>query len=595
MRRVQGAVGHLLSRTRLSDETKLILLCSFVGATTGFFAKGFFDLLTGLDRWAYGGGGLYDGRIWMLLLLPAGGGLAAGCLTFFLAREAKGHGVPEVMDALQRSGGRIRPRVAVVKALSSAFTIGSGGSAGMEGPIVQIGAAIGSGTGQLTGVPRGQMGILVASGVAAGISAIFNAPIAGVLFALEVFLREFSFRTFSPVVFSSVISCTIMHSLRLEDAAIFDVEELRHGAPYTFLATELPYYLILGLLCALAAVAFIRLLYRVEDAGDRIRIPDPLKPALGAALMGVIGIVYVQYTSVGDVPRFFGNGYSTISATMGPELFSMTITGLLLLLLMKLVATALTLGSGGSGGIFAPSLFLGATVGGAFGLALKSLGLVEDQSVGAYALVGMAATVAGTTHAPLTAIVMLYEITRESRVVLPVMFAATVAMACARLLCKDSIYTLKLSRRGVTFGALADITILRRITVADVDKQPVPFVRADEPLRRLLDIASESTATDFVVVDAEGRYTGLVCSEDIKTSLFEPEAVDLLVVGELLRTAVAVVPPSETLDVVLDRFSKSDVESIPVCSPRDPTRIEGLVTRRDVIRRYRQELDRQSV
>jgi len=593
LQRLRPRVGRLLTRVGLADESRLVLLSILVGAATGFFAKGFFDLLGWFHRQAYGSGGIYDGRVWMLLVLPAVGALAVGCLTFFFAKEAKGHGVPEVMDAIHRSGGRIRPRVAVVKALSSALTIGSGGSAGMEGPIVQIGAAIGSSAGQVLGVPRRQMGILVASGVAAGISAIFNAPIAGVLFALEVFLREFSFRTFSPVVVSSVISCTIMHSLRGEDAAIFEVAALR-GNPYMFIGTELPFYLGLGLACALAAVAFIRVLYWVEDISDRVRVPHALKPAIGAGLMGATGVVYVLVVAEGGAPPFFGNGYPMIAATIGEKLFDMTVVGLLVLMLLKLVATTLTLGSGGSGGIFAPSLLLGAAVGGAFGLTLQTAGLIHAPSVGAYALVGMAATVAGTTHAPLTAIVMLYEMTREPRVVLPVMFAAMVALAGARLLCQDSIYTLKLRRRGVRVGSLADLTILRRITVADVDRQPVTFVHVDDPLRRLLDIASESDATDFVVVDSDGKYKGLVCAEDIKTTLFEPEAVDLLVVGELLRPGVPTIPPDETLDVLLDRFSNSDVDSVPICSPHDPTRIEGLVTRRAVIRRYRQELDRHS-
>ena len=588
-----------ITKTGLKDEYFLILVSILIGAATGIFAHVFYSLIEYARNIAYGEAGrsgLFAGRMWMLVVLPAVGALIVGCITYYFAREAKGHGVPEVMDAMYRKGSEIRPRVAGAKAIASAVTIGSGGSAGTEGPIIQIGAAIGSSVGQYLHLQRRQMSIVVACGVSAGIAAIFNAPIAGVLFALEIFLKDFSFRTFTPVVFSSVISCSIMHAMRVGeqfDEAIFAVSALR-DAGYVFRGVELPLFLVLGVVCALAAVAFIRCLYATEDITDRIRLPEPLKPALGAIGLGLTGISYVFVTTMVEAPAFYGNGYPAIRGMLGPQVLEYTVGGLLLLAFVKLLATCLTLGSGGSGGIFAPSLLMGAALGGAFGMVLHRVGLIQDTSVTAYALVGMAALVAGTTHAPLTAIVMLWEMTREPKVVLPVMFAAIVATFGAQLLLRDSIYTLKLRRRGVRVGMLTDLTILRRVTVDDVERQAAQLVHPHEPLQTLIDLASETDAADFVVVDNQEVYQGMVTAQDIRVALLQPEAVSLLVVGELLRSGVPTVSGQETLDLVLDKFARSDVESLPVATAKDNTHIEGLVTRQAVMRRYQEELDRQA-
>lgn len=582
--------------TNLKDDYFLIVVSILIGVATGLSAHFFFDLIEWVRELGYGQeghGGFYTGRAWMLIVLPVVGALAVGQITYFLAREAKGHGVPEVMDALYRRGGVIRPRVAAAKAVASALTIGSGGSAGTEGPIIQIGAAVGSGVGQLLRIPPRSMSIVVACGVSAGIGAIFNAPIAGVLFALEIFLKDFSFRTFSPVVFSSVISCSIMHSLREEDVAIFEVGALR-DVGYIFATGELPLFLVLGLVCALASVLFIRTLYFTEDLTDRIKIPEYLKPALGAAGLGLAGVAYVLVNRSEAVPAFYGNGYPAIQATLGHALMQMTVAGLLGLFLLKLLATCLTLGTGGSGGVFAPSLLMGATLGGAFGMSLTHAGIIDPSSTNAYALVGMAALVAGTTHAPLTAIVMLYEITREPKVILPVMLAAIVAMAAAQLLCRDSIYTLKLRRRGVRVGTVADLTILRRISVDEVERRPAPFVHPEDPLQSLIDVAGQTDATDFVVVDEQGAYLGIVTGRDIHTALLQPEAVSLLVVSELMLPGVPAVTLRDTLDLVLDRFARSHIESMPIASSTDRTCIIGLITRQAVMERYHEELERQS-
>ena len=596
--RLRIRLQEAVLKVGVRDETLLILVSILIGTATGIFAHLFFSLIEIARNFAYGAGehtGLFAGRSWMLVVLPTAGALLVGHITHFFAREAKGHGVPEVMDALYRKGGEIRPRVASAKAVASALTIGSGGSAGTEGPIIQIGAAIGSSIGKYLHIRQRNRGIVVACGVSAGIAAIFNAPIAGVLFALEIFLRDFSFRTFSPVVFSSVISCSIMHTLGAGDVAIFEVEALR-GAGYVFFGIELPLFLILGLVCALASVLFTRVLYVTEDITDRLKLPDQLKPSLGAIGLGLTGVVYMWASQSHQIPEFYGNGYPAIQSTLASNaIHEWAAAGLILLFFLKLLATCLTLGSGGSGGIFAPSLLMGAALGGAFGVALAQLGLLHHHtSISAYALVGMAAMVAGTTHAPLTAIVMLYEMTREPKVILPVMFAAIVATAGARFLLRDSIYTLKLRRRGVRVGTLTDLTILRRITVDDVERQKAPFVHPEDPLQKLIDLAGQTEAVDFVVIDEQGTYHGMVTGQDVRIALLQPEAVSLLVVAELVRSGVPTVGPDETLDAVLDKFARSDVESLPVTGRGDDSHVEALITRQAVMRRYQQELDRQA-
>ncbi len=594
--RLRVRLINLLAKIGFKDEYFLIVMSIAIGGATGLGARLFFSLIEYAHQVCYGqtgSTGLFNGRAGMLVVLPAVGALAVGFITHYFAREAKGHGVPEVMDAIYRRGGVIRPRVAVAKAIASALTIGSGGSAGTEGPIIQIGAAIGSTFGQVLQISKRQMGVLVACGVAAGIAAIFNAPIAGVMFALEIFLKDFSFRTFSPVVFASVLSCSLTHAFQESDRGIFEIATLEHYQ-YTFDGSELPFYLGLGVVCAVVSVLFIRSLYATEDLCDRIKMPAQVKPVIGAVLLGLIGVGYCSLAGANMAPPFYGNGYPIIQQAIGEGLFTMSTSFLLILCGLKILATCFTLGFGSSGGIFAPSLLMGAAVGGAFGLGLQSLGWIDQSSVTAYALVGMAAMVAGTTHAPLTAIVILYELTRQPLVVLPVMFAAIVATIGAQMLFRDSIYTLKLRRRGVRMGTLADLTILRRITVDDVEHQAAPIVHLHDPLQKLLDMAAETDAANFVVVDEDGDYQGLVIADDIKTALLQPEAVPLLLVEELLRSGVPTVNRKETLDSVLDKLARTHVPALAIGMDRDPSRVEGLITRQAVIDRYQEELAKQS-
>jgi len=599
----------------LTRDWYLVVLAAGIGTVTAFGAIGFVRLINWAEHSAetFYEGGVW--RWWMLPLLPMAGALLTGCLTFFFVRESSGHGVPEVLDALYRKRARIHPKVGVVKALTSASTIASGGSAGAEGPIVQIGSAIGSGIGQLLRVSREQAGTLVGCGAAAGIASVFNAPIAGVFFVMEILLRDFSVRTFTPIVVASVFSTAVTQATLGQNEAIF-AHELQQ---FSFTLGELPSYLALGVLCGFVAVGFAKLLYAGFDFTERVRLHPVFKPVAGAFLLGVLGWVsmLIFRERAASLPAFFGNGYETIRSLLAPATFEAgagpgaeaegvagfggapLAAGLLaLLVLFKAVATTLTLGSGGSGGVFAPSLFLGAATGAAFGVALDAAGLIPPGgSPAAYALVAMAAVVSGATHAPLTAILIVFELTRDVYVLAPIMLAAVVATLMAQVIMRDSIYTLKLRRRGVLIGTAADLTILRRITADKVPLVPHVPVRPDDPLSKLIDLNERYKVVDFVVLDHDGHYLGMLTAEDLRTALIAREAIPLLLVEELVRRDLPTVEPEETLDSVLNKFSKHDVSSLAMVRPpatgAGNGAVLGLITRGRLMRRYHTALSEQ--
>ncbi|MCP4710944.1 MAG: chloride channel protein [Planctomycetes bacterium] len=592
----------LLGRLGFREEAFLIVLACVIGALTGVGSVGFTRLIEWVHGLCYGDSGsegIYAGRTVMLLVLPCAGALLVGCITWFFAREAKGHGVPEVMDAIARHDGKIRPRVALAKAVSSALTIGSGGSAGTEGPIIQIGAALGSSAGQFFQISRHNMPVLVGCGAAAGISAIFHAPIAGVLFALEIFLRELNFKTFSPVLMASVISSVVVHAMLGAEEAIFPL--VHSETDFGFAWFELGNYVILGLFCAVAAVAFIKLLYALEDFFDWLKIHHIAKPIIGAIVLGMlgIGVNFLLKQAGTHEPSIFGNGYPLIGRCIGAHIaeggptMQLTVLVLLMLFAAKTLATCFTLGSGGSGGIFAPSLFIGAAVGYAFGLVLQQIGggsEVSSITPATYALVGMAAVVAATTHAPMTAIIIVFEMTRNYKVILPVMFATTVALVIAQLLYRDSIYTLKLRRRGIQFETRANTAILRRLNVQMVMNPKCTIVFDDTPVQEVIKKAADLETSDFIVIDHNDNYYGLLTGSDLRAALLEREAVPFLVAGELARSKVPPIGTKESLDKVLDIFSRLEVNSLPVRDAEHKGEFLGMITRAALMRRYQQEL-----
>lgn len=620
---LRRSLRGVMSRLGFEQDWYLILVGAIIGSMTALLAVGFAKALHGLEHEVFETQkGL---SVWLMPLLPMAGGLVTGLLTYFFARDATGHGVPNVMKALIKNGGKIPLKVGAVKALASIATVASGGSAGPEGPIVQIGSTAGSWFGRVLKINRDQMGTLVGCGAAAGMASIFNAPIAGVLFVMEVLLRDFSLKTFTPILVASVFSSAVTQAVLGQNEAIFQVSDVHQ---YTFNLVEIPSYILLGVVCGVVSVALGQALHhgdsffeRVFDRGIGGKPVHPImRPVVGALGVGVLGVLWVLVAQggggeggAGSVPAFFADGYRTIEWLITQDAYEAPAAtpeglvaiaegaiplGILLLIALvgvKIVATVLTLSTGGSGGAFAPSLFVGAVSGAAFGLTLDRLNLMPDGgSPAAFAVVGMAAVIAGTTHAPLTAILMLFELTRNVYILLPIMLAAVISTVVAQLVDRDSIYTATLRREGINVGRSQDLTILRKITVASCEFMPIPkeSIYPSDPLSKVIEMQGRHSVTDFVIVDQEsGRYMGLVTGQDIRSALLDREAIPLLLVAELMRTDLPTVSRDDTLDTVLARFSQHDVSSLCVVSPIDPTLAMAMITRSSVLQRYQRALE----
>jgi CIC family chloride channel protein len=568
-------------RDRLNRTTPgyMIALAVIIGVLGGYGAVGFRYLIHTLQRGAWATDTFsiawVESLPWYWVVgVPAAGGLIIGCITRWFAKETKGHGVPEVMEAVALKHGFIRPRVVVGKALASGICIASGGSVGREGPIVQIGAAIGSTVGQVLNVGQRRMRTLAGCGAAAGIAATFNAPVAGALFAVEVILGDFAVPQFSPIVISSVAATVVSHHY-LGDVPAFEIPEysLEHTG-------EFAAYAVLGILSALLAIALVKSLCFAEDRIDPVKMSAPLKAAAGGLIVGAIALVF---------PGVLGVGYESMNVALMHSPPAMFLAGLLV---AKLVAVCITLGSGGSGGIFAPSLFLGAMLGGLVGSVVDVV-LPGSAPPGAYALVGMGSVVAATTHAPITAILILFELTGDYRIILPLMISCIVATLLATKLDKESIYTTKLTRRGVNVRAGQDINLLRNISVREVLRDDVPTVTSSERLTPLIGRMSTSDAACFYVVDDERRLQGLISMREMRVVLKDADVLSSLVVAEdVADTNFASVSAGDSLDTVLARLDRAYRDELPVL---EGDVLLGAVRLEDVLARYRQELKRREV
>ena len=481
-----------------------------------------------------------------VILAPVVGGLLYGPLVQRFAREARGHGVPEVMYAVSRRGGRIPGRVAVVKALASAITIGSGGSVGREGPIVQIGSALGSTIGRVTRMSESQLRTLVACGAAAGIAATFNAPIAGVFFALELILRDFATRSFAAVMLSSITASVIGRAV-FGDHPFLLLPSFRVDQPGEYLL-----FAALGLLAGAVGVLFSKLLYLIEDVCDWAwRGPEWLRPAVGGLLLGLLLFA---------MPQLYGVGYPVLEASVAGKY---TIGFLLLLVVAKMVATSLTIGIGGSGGVFEPSLVIGAAFGAAVG---EVVGLVIPGlagQAGTFALIGMAAVFAGSTRAPITAGIILFELTGEYTIILPLLLAVIVATGVSRVLSRDTIYTRKLSRRGVDLSAPA-LPALGGVTVASVMSAPPSAIPAERNARAALAELGRSHRRAAPVIGPDGRLVGVLTSADATEALATDDTTGARTVAELAEPIAAIAAHDHVGDVLESVVDAVTTDGMPV-------------------------------
>ncbi|MBD3162467.1 MAG: CBS domain-containing protein [Candidatus Eisenbacteria bacterium] len=566
---------------RLDEQTTMILIAVVIGIFGGLGAYFFRWLIGSIENLSWGAEGTSLERFarspwYWRMAVPAAGGLLVGLIVKFLAPEAKGHGVPEVMNAVARNGGVIRPIVAVAKSFASAISIGTGGSVGREGPIVQIGSALGSTLGRILRLSTRRIRTCVGCGAAAGIAATFNAPIAGAFFAGEVILGGFAFGAFGSVVISSVTATVIARSL-LGDVPAFVIPAYSIVSP-----AEMLTYAALGLLAGAGAVVFVQVLFWFEELSDRLRtIPGFIQPVIGGALIGAFGLLF---------PEVMGVGYDTITDALTAKL---GLAMMVILLFAKIFATSLTLGSGGSGGVFAPSLFMGAALGGAVGRIAQQILPWSMASPGAYAVVGMGAMVAATTHAPITAILIIFEMTGDYRVILGLMISCILGTLVAQRIRRESIYTIKLSRRGIDLHAGQEVNVLRSLRVRDIARREVETVPRHASVEDLYRRMVDSRHYEFFVVDANEDLQGVVSVDDLRHLLPHLENLKRITIAEDIMTRpVLFVREEDTLDYAMHQLGKGNFEELPVLPSGTSMRPIGTIQRHDVIKAYNKEITR---
>lgn len=523
----------------------------------------FFHVLGGLLENALG--------VAVTIALVSLGGLMVGLLTTYVSPESKGHGVPDVMLAVAQRGGRIRPAIVLFKTVTAAITIGSGGSAGREGPIVQIGASFGSAIAQFLRLPDRRTVLSVACGAAGGIAATFNAPMSGVIFALEVILSRFTALSFGLVVMSAASATVVSHALSIEgDSPAFKLAEEHgmHGVPDLF------FFIVLGALCSLVAWVYVRLLYLIEDISDGAKIPPWIKPAIGGALVGLIAIW---------TPQVMGTSYATIEASLNNN---MALQTLFILCVAKIVCTAFTVGSGGSGGIFAPALYIGAMFGGGFGSLMNLWFPGYASPPGAFALVGMAAVFGGAAHAPVTAIFILFEMTDDYRIIIPLMSATVISTLVSQRLTRESIYTMKLKRSGIDLSRSRDLNLMDAVTVAEAMDACVEAVPPNLPLPDLIERLKQGHKSGFPVLDVDGRLAGIVTMRDVEEAILARRNPEELTVSDICTRNVAVCRPDQTLSEALSQFGAHNFGRLPVIDPDHPDRIIGILDRSHIITAY---------
>lgn len=512
-----------------------------------------------------------------VVILPILGGLVVGLISHFWIGKERYHGLPGIIEACALGGGRLPIGKMPMRVTAAAFSIGSGASVGPEDPSVQVGANLGSLVGQILRLSEEHVRALVAGGAAAGIAAAFNAPIAGVFFALEVLLGEISSSSFGFAAISAVISAVFTQAVSGSQPAFIIPQ-------YAFTTvSELPLYLVLGILAGPLAALYIRLIPFASQSFQRIPLPDWAKPALAGLMVGVVGMF---------LPQVFGVGYETITTILTSTTIPLRL--LIVLLIAKLVLTPVSIGGGFVGGVFAPSLFLGAALGGAVGVVSGQVLPGMNISAPAFAMVGMAAVLAGTVHAPLTAIILLFEMTRDYRIVLPLMFAVAVCLAISRRLQRDSIYRLPLAINGIRLEQGRDVEVMEGITVGEVMNRDLAAVRENDLLPDAVTFLSETYRQGLPVLNAEGELVGMFTLKDVERAGGRSGGLEGLFVKDVCSRPLLTAFSDETIGAALKRMSVRDIGRLPVVSRENSLRMVGLLRRSDVIHAYEIALARRA-
>jgi H+/Cl- antiporter ClcA len=577
-RPTMAATGAQVGDTTLAEPAQFrMVLVSFLAAGIGLVAGGIafllyrlIGLLTNISFYGRFVADFTSARhnhlgLWVIPI-PVIGGLVVGVMAKYGSSKIRGHGIPEAMEAVLFNRSRIKPRVAILKPISAAIAIGTGGPFGAEGPIIQTGGAVGSLVGQIFHTTASERKVLLACGAAAGMSATFNTPIAGVILAIELLLFEFKARSFIPLVVASTLA-TAVHMQVLGAGPMFSVTAMDFGVP-----SALPFYLLLGVICGLAAVGFSKLLYWTEDLFEKLPIDQLWWPAIGALGLGIIGYF---------VPRVLGVGYDTISDILNANL---ALKVLIVVMLAKAVALVISLGSGTSGGLLAPMFMSSAALGGVFAMGMNEVFPAAHLSAGAFALVAMGAVFGAASRAAFSFIVFAFEITRDYNSVLPLMLVTVIADGVAILLMpKASIMTEKLVRRGLRIHQDYEADVLQQMVVSETMDREAPVLPAGIPVRELAERIARhepevSRHQGMLLMDADSRLVGIITRGDILRSLDEDPsgAVSLLEAGS---RKVIVTYPDETLHEAAAKMLRNNIGRLPVVDRKDPQHVVGYLGR----------------
>ncbi len=521
------------------------------------------------------------GGWWMLILplLPICGMILLIPLSIFFPGEVNGYGFPKFLRKVNIEGGIVKFRTIVLKIISCALTIGTGGSAGVEGPIAQVGGAIGSQVGQFFRVSGDRMKVYIAAGAAGAVGAVFNAPIAGIFFASEiVLLGTYDISSFSALVVSSAMA-TVVSRAFYGTVPVFPIPDYQLVRPLV----EVPLYMLMGVIIGVIAVVHIRVFYSVRDFYANLRLNPLVKPITGALVVGSIGIIF---------PQVMGDGYDYMETILtGNGVFVI----LLSLVFLKIIATAITLGSGGAGGVFAPGLFIGAMIGGAFGSVVHSFWPQFTATPGAYAAVGIGAFLAATTHAPMTAIFLLFEMTGNYMIIIPVLLASIIGTVVARCLEEDSIDTVDFSREGIDLHEGREMAVMKSLKVGAVVSEDVDLISERANINQLLTIFQMGNSFYFPVINESGTMTGVVSLQDVKGILQDEKLRLNKLVGDICTRDVLFLTLDDNLYSAMQLFDRKGLDELPVVEAEDSRWVVGMLKRRDVLNAYHREVIKRGI
>lgn len=554
----QNLLQWLHTESLISNSLALV-----VGVLTGL-AIVFYDSLLEISQNSFQGI-LPESQGYFIILLPALGGLIVGIIVHLFIHTRR-YDIEEVIEATALHGGRMSVRNAFLEVLASIVSIGSGGSVGKEAPVVLAGSGVGSLVSQILKINGNRVKILIGCGASGGIAAAYNAPLAGVVFAVEVILGELEASSFIPIVISAVFA-TLVSSV-IFGVRTIEVSSYQLVNPFF----ESILYLFLGVLAGVISAILMRALFGTHKFFDSLSIHPATKPAIGGLFVGLIGFFY---------PQVFGVGYNVITDALNNGL---ALNLMLALIVLKIIAFSFTMGSGGSGGSIVPSLFVGAMLGGAYGSIVHGIFPMLTAESGAYALAGMGAVFAGTSRAPLASILILFELTRDYNMILPIMLACVVSNVVSSSINSESIFTEGLHRRGFTIRKGREVDIMESLLVTNAMKHNVQTVSENKKVGALISLMQSSRHAGFPVLDSNGNLSGVVTLKDVRDKVGHDELNKTI--NEICSKDVEVAYPEETLNTVLKRLAAKDIGRLPVVLKTDRTKLLGIITRSDIVKLY---------